>query len=75
MMIDNMAERYGQLPSTIINEATTFDLFICDTAIGYKNMIDAEARGETTKPKLTQDQMKAALDRVKKESDGKISSN
>jgi hypothetical protein len=37
MLIDTLSERYGKLPSEIIRQATTFDVFIADTAIGYRN--------------------------------------
>jgi hypothetical protein len=36
-MIDAMAERYGMLPTCILEQATTFDLFVYDTIVGYKN--------------------------------------
>jgi len=37
MLIDTLGERYGKLPSEIIRQANTFDVFIADTAIGYRN--------------------------------------
>lgn len=37
MLIDTLAERYGRLPSEVIRQATTFDVFVADTAIGYRN--------------------------------------
>ena len=64
-MIDNMAERYGKLPSEIMQSATTFDLFICDTAITYRNMVEAEARGEHQTPKIAQDQLEEMIRRTR----------
>lgn len=37
MLIDTLGERYGKLPSEIIRQANTLDVFIADTAIGYRN--------------------------------------
>ena len=39
MTIDTIAERYGILPSQVMNKATTFDLWVCETAIGYRNAL------------------------------------
>lgn len=48
MLIDTMAERYGLLPSEIVERATTFDLFVCDTAIGYRNYLQDKANGKAS---------------------------
>jgi hypothetical protein len=45
-MIDGMAERYSQLPSQVIRSGSTFDLFIYDTALGYRNLLQRRANGE-----------------------------
>jgi hypothetical protein len=64
-----MAERYAKLPTEIIRTATTFDLFICDTAMEYRNAQQArmndEASGKKIPPKLSIEQMQAAMARVK----------
>jgi len=46
MMIDSMAERYAMLPSQVMRTASTFDLFIYDTAVGYRNLLQRRANGE-----------------------------
>jgi hypothetical protein len=38
MLIDTLGERYGVLPSEVIRRANTFDVFVADTAIGFRNM-------------------------------------
>jgi hypothetical protein len=38
MLIDTLGERYGVLPSEMIRRANTFDVFVADTAIGFRNM-------------------------------------
>lgn len=37
MMLDALGERYGKLPSEVLDQATTFDLWVFDVAISYKN--------------------------------------
>lgn len=48
MLIDTMAERYGMLPSQVMQNANTFDVFVTDTAIGYRNYIQDKANGKDT---------------------------
>ncbi len=42
-MIDSLAKRYGKLPNKIMTEATTFDLFIMDSAISYEGYLQDQA--------------------------------
>lgn len=67
MLIDALGERYGMLPSEVIARANTFDLFILDTALGYRNVLQERAnKGEKAPPpKLSVDKMQAMLDRVR----------
>ena len=37
LTIDNLGKRYGMLPSTVLQQATTFDLVIMDAAMAYEN--------------------------------------
>jgi hypothetical protein len=48
MLIDTMAERYGMLPSEVMSKANTFDIFVADTAIGYRNYLHDKANGKNT---------------------------
>lgn len=68
MMIDTIAERYGILPSEVMTRATTFDLFIADAAIGYRNIQQQKAnnQGQEATPNYSQDE----LIRILKESRG-----
>jgi hypothetical protein len=43
MLIDTLAERYGLLPSEVLHRANTFDVFVADTAIGYRNTLTDRA--------------------------------
>jgi hypothetical protein len=45
MLIDTLGERYGKLPSEVIRQATTFDIFVADTAIAYRNAQTDKAYG------------------------------
>lgn len=55
MLIDTVAERYGMLPSEVMSRANTFDVFIADTAIGYRNLVQDRAMngGKDVLPELT----------------------
>jgi hypothetical protein len=45
-MLDQMAERYGKLPSEVIQNASTVDLFVYDTGVSYRNLLERRSRGE-----------------------------
>lgn len=53
VLLDQMGERYGQLPSKILNEASTIDLFVYDTAVSFRQMLERKANGE--KPAMDND--------------------
>lgn len=36
MQIDGIAKRYGRLPSEVLRDANTFDLYILDAALTYE---------------------------------------
>lgn len=43
MMIDKLGQRYGRLPSEVLDRATTLDLAILDIALtNEKHMIDKQ---------------------------------
>jgi hypothetical protein len=67
MLIDTLSERYGMLPSEVITRANTFDVFIADTAIGYRNAVQERAMNGDKKPtpKLSEQTMMAAMERVR----------
>jgi hypothetical protein len=44
--IDTLAQRYGYLPSELLNRASTFDLWICNSAIRYQQQKQAESQGD-----------------------------
>lgn len=46
LSIDTMAQRYGMLPSELLDRATTFDMWICNSAIRYQQVKQAESEGD-----------------------------
>jgi hypothetical protein len=66
--LDKMGERYGKLPSEILREATTFDLYAMDLGVRYEYVARQKAEGTYKKPtpKLSVEEMKAILARSKK---------
>ena len=68
MMIDTMAKRYALLPSEILDRASTVDLYVLSNALSYTAR-QSETRVNSKAPpipKLTQEQMRAMIDKVKK---------
>ena len=41
-----MSQRYGVLPSELLQRATTFDLFVCNSSIRYQQNKENEANGK-----------------------------
>ena len=37
MQIDGLGKRYGLLPSEVLRQADTFDLYVIDAALTYEN--------------------------------------
>ena len=37
-MIDSMAQRYGVMPSSLLQQGDSFDLMIFDVAVNYQNI-------------------------------------
>lgn len=50
MLIDTLGERYGKLPSEVIRQANTFDVFVADTAISYRNKQQEKAMNNGVEP-------------------------
>lgn len=50
-----MAERYKMLPSQVMKNASTFDLYVMDAAISYHNHQQRKQSGQA--PELSTDEM------------------
>ena len=42
-MIDALGERYGKLPSEVLDKGSTFDLQVYDIAVSYRNWLEKKA--------------------------------
>jgi hypothetical protein len=72
VMIDAIGKRYGMLPSKVISEANTFDVFILDAAITYDNHMQEKAykkrnpnTGDMSNQPVEDEKMLAALQKFK----------
>ena len=60
-----MAERYSMLPTDIMDRATTFDLFVYDTVVGYKNAKMREEQGVKETPAVSEEKMLQAYEKMR----------
>lgn len=67
LSIDALGKRYSLLPSEVMEKASTFDLVVLDAALGYQTYIQDQADGKKATPKLSQEEMMAAMERVRKD--------
>ena len=67
LSIDALGKRYSLLPSEVMEKASTFDLVVLDAALGYQSYIQDRADGKKQTPKLSQEEMMAAMERVRKD--------
>ena len=72
LSIDAIGKRYSLLPSEVMSRASTFDLVVLDAALGYQSYIQDQADGKRATPKLSQEEMMAALERVNKKDGTKL---
>ena len=49
LVIDALGKRYGMLPSQVMQQANTFDIFIMDAAITYENHQHEKAMNKNKK--------------------------
>lgn len=66
LMLDFVSKRYGTIPSKLMREGNTFDLYIADLAASYQRFItDKEtarhSKQPLTPPKLSQEQLLAMM--------------
>ncbi len=58
MQIDGIGKRYGMLPSQVISEADTFDLYIMDAAMSFEHYHNKkQIDGKAPIPDYTDDQL------------------
>ena len=68
LQIDGLAKRYGMLPSKVISEADTFDLYIMDIALTFEQYHHKKAmnNGKDPLPDYTTDELLNMVKKVKK---------
>jgi hypothetical protein len=67
LSIDALGKRYSLLPSEVMEKASTFDLVVLDAALGFQSYLQDKADGKKQTPKLSQEEMMAAMERVRKD--------
>lgn len=77
-MIDAIATRYHCLPSEFLSKGDTFDVFVINVILEHQQYLmeveKSKADGKPIPPKkLTQEQMKAMIERVRSKNDSKKS--
>jgi len=70
LLIDAVATRYHCLPSELLRRGDTFDVFVINTILEHQQyqaeVEQAKAEGRPVPPKkLSQEQMKAMIERVR----------
>lgn len=57
---------YGQLPSTVNANATTFDIMVMDVMLSWEKQEYDKAAGVKTAPEYSQADLQAMINRVRK---------
>jgi hypothetical protein len=65
--IGMIAKQYGVLPSMVREYGNTYDLMIYDVMMSWEQYQQEQASGKKSTPQLSEEQMMAAMERVKKE--------
>lgn len=74
MMLDFVAQRYGILPSQLMLQGSSFDIFIAEMAQRYQNRVAETARtGRPPVPDLDTKTLQAMMDRVRSQDASKNS--
>ena len=75
LIIDNLSQRYHQLPTAVLASATTFDLAVMTTAQAHAHHLQQQSEFESQlrgprrpAPKPSQEQMMEMLQKVRSQS-------
>tara|TARA_R100000353_G_C6508522_1_gene196026 strand:+ start:1859 stop:2068 length:210 start_codon:yes stop_codon:yes gene_type:complete len=69
-MLDAMAQRYGVLPSRLLQEGDTFDLMIMDVALTYQNYKNKDSSKQYDPQYLDQDALQQKLEKARNDNKG-----
>jgi len=68
-MLDSLAERYGMLPSQVLDTATTLDLWVFDIAVSYKLHVEkkehAKQQGHAVSQEISQEDLLKGLEKFR----------
>jgi hypothetical protein len=69
MQIDGIGKRYGMLPSQVISEADTFDLYIMDAAMSFEHYHykKQNSKNGLAVPDYSQEELQQILGKNKKD--------
>lgn len=66
LTLDFVAKRYGMLPSHVISQGSSYDVYVADLAVSYENYQHRRAQGQApAAPHMSQEQLQAMVDRVR----------
>lgn len=65
-----MAKHYHVLPSVIVAQANTYDVLVYNSVMAWEQEQQDKAAGKKPVPKLSPEQMKAMLERVRSKQNG-----
>lgn len=69
-MLDSLAERYGMLPSQVLETASTLDLWVFDVAVSYKMHVEKRERDKEqghTAPNISQEDLLKGLEKFRED--------
>ncbi len=69
-MLDQLAHRYGTLPSKVLTQGDSFDITVMDVAFTYKKYLEQKNDKDSSMDTalFDQEQLQAAQDRLKQRS-------
>jgi hypothetical protein len=67
LTIDGLGKRYGMLPSAILAQSNTFDLYIMDAAMSFENYHHKKSMNDGTAPApdYSEDEMLDIINKIK----------
>jgi len=69
-MIDALGERYGKLPSEVLDKGSTFDLQVYDIAVSYRNWLEKKATSKDPKDLYDNNDLSKMMDDFKDSRNG-----
>jgi hypothetical protein len=70
LTLDTIGERYGMLPSEVLSRGSTLDIYVMDVALSYHEYQRKKSEKKVDSDMFEPDQLKAMMDRVKKNKAG-----